>query len=151
MEEYSKEKLYKYAIWLLSKRDYSQKEMSTKLSSKSTNIEDISNILQKIIELGFIDDKRRAGIIYEQYKRKYGWLKIKQKLITKGISEEIINELKNIDTDSDGQECYELILKKFKQYNKEQELIVWKYLMSKGYEHKKIKSCLTRFREENSE
>lgn len=144
MKEYNQEKLYKYSIWLLSKRDYTKHELFMKMQSKSTSPTDIEGVLRKLDDLKYINETRYAQQLYDIYRKRYGWLKIKNKLMAKGFPSDIIDEIKIIDNNNDIDCCLHLVLKKFKTYDNNLDKEIWKYLMSKGFEQKKIKECLSK-------
>lgn len=120
------------------------------MQSKSSSEGDIEVVLRKLDDLKYIDEIRHAQNLYEIYQRRYGWLKIKNKLMTKGFPSDIVDEIKKIDSNNDSDSCLNLVLKKFKQYEPTLDKEIWKYLMAKGFEQRKIKECILKLSSVNS-
>lgn len=110
-----------YALSLLSKRMYSEKEIKEKLKSKNfLNIE-IQEILSNLISSKLIDDQKYAIIIKEELDHKlYGQNKIKNYLRQKGISEKMIDKLE-FNQENEEKKIIEY-LKKIKQPNNKSEI-----------------------------
>lgn len=95
-----KEILHK-AIDLLSRREHSAKELQQKMQNKKFIAEDISPVIQYLIEKDYLSDIRFAESVFRvRVDKGYGWLYIKNELNQKGVSSNIINELdKNEEID----------------------------------------------------
>ena len=87
------EKIYNYALWLLSKRSYSKSGLSQKIKYKLRKLE-ISDEMQgtllqstidKLEEKKLLDDQRHKEIIIARYQNRWGFQKIKQKLASEQI------------------------------------------------------------------
>ncbi len=99
---------YQYAIYLLSKRDYSFAELRQKMQLKGYDVEDIDSTLQRLQEAHYIDDERfienfiRAGV-----NKGYGSLRIQQDLRQKGIiaAEQINLLFAEIDWQTHAAQC----------------------------------------------
>ena len=60
----TEQEAYDYALDILSYRDYSRKDMELKLKRKGADAVIIKSTIQKLLEYGFLDEKRygqRAG------------------------------------------------------------------------------------------
>lgn len=78
---------YQYAIYLLSKRDYSLAEMRQKMQLKGYGTEEIDNTLQRLQEAHYVDDERfLENFIRASVNKGYGSLRIQQDLRQKGIT-----------------------------------------------------------------
>ena len=81
------------ALWLLDKRDYSRCELSRKLTEKGFTEAAAGAALDRLTELGFIDDRRYAPIVVRHYAAKgYGAQRIRVELHRRGIPKELWDE-----------------------------------------------------------
>lgn len=88
---------------ILSKKDYSRLEIEKKLIKYEYSPEVIEQVLDKLLQMNFIDDENYASIIIEHYtKRGCGKYKIREELYKRGISSDIMQEkLLEYNTDYD--------------------------------------------------
>ena len=79
---------YNYCIYLLSKRNYSKKEISQKLIKREVDEEAINLIIEKLCERKYLsdDEYKEMFVKSKQTYKKDGYNKIKQDLYQKGIS-----------------------------------------------------------------
>ena len=76
----------KRALWLLDKRDYSRAELKKKLTEKGFEDAAADAALDRLSELGFVDDARYAPIVVRHYAAKgYGARRVRQELGRRGI------------------------------------------------------------------
>ncbi len=77
-----------YALNLLNKRFYSQKNLEQKLSSKNYNPDEIKSTLRFLIDNNFLNDIRFAKMFIKDHQNfhREGKIVINQKLLQKGIS-----------------------------------------------------------------
>lgn len=81
-----------YVFFLLNRREYSYKEIQDKLNQYLYHENDIKKVLQYIVDNKYQSDERMAFNFVRNKKHHYGKLKIKQQLLQKGISIEIIEQ-----------------------------------------------------------
>ena len=85
---------FSYCLSLLAKKLYSQKEIEEKLKNKKCPYPVIKNLIQKLKDLGYINDQKYLQILFEEYQDKnYGKKKIIQKLKMKGLDETTVGNL----------------------------------------------------------
>ena len=83
-----------YAVNLLSKKVYTEKEVRLKLYSRNVKKEDVDKIIDYLKDNHFLNDERYASIYLDEYIQKgYGEFKIRNSLKEKGIDENIIEDL----------------------------------------------------------
>jgi len=84
--------LRNYAIWLLGRRDYSRKELKTKLSQRTAEPEKVEPLLDRLTEQGLLSDTRftESKVRYMALTAGKGPQHIRQVLKTKGIPVEDI-------------------------------------------------------------
>ena len=86
----SAEAAKKRALWLLDKRDYSRAELLRKLTEKGYTAAAAGSALDRLEELGFVDDARYAPIVARHYAAKgYGARRVQQELQRRGIPKEL--------------------------------------------------------------
>lgn len=132
---------------LLSYKDRTTDELKDKLLKKEFNINTINKVLNKLKDLGYLDDYEYAKRYIDFKIEKMGSYKIKNKLLKKGVNERIINEILN----KYSQEYeFEKALKLAKKRNEKYEDISYKkryqrvsgYLKRKGYSYDIINNVL---------
>lgn len=89
-------KILHSAIGLLSRREHSTKELTQKLSLRKFELDEISVVVDYLLEEDYLSNERFAeSILRTRVNKGYGWLYIKNELSQKGVSSSIIYELKN--------------------------------------------------------
>ena len=80
----------KRALWLLDKRDYSRHELIGKLTEKGYNDAAAETAVERLVELGFVDDARYAPIVVRHYAAKgYGARRVQAELQRRGIPKDL--------------------------------------------------------------
>jgi regulatory protein len=80
----------KRALWLLDKRDYSRAELQRKLTEKGYTDAAADAALDRLVELGFVDDARYAPIVVRHYAAKgYGARRVQAALQRRGIAKDL--------------------------------------------------------------
>ena len=80
----------KRALWLLDKRDYSRAELISKLTEKGYEETAAESAVDRLAELGFVDDARYAPIVVRHYAAKgYGARRVQQELQRRGIPKDL--------------------------------------------------------------
>ena len=78
------------ALWLLDKRDYSRAELLNKLTEKGYAEAAAAAAVDRLAELGFVDDARYAPIVVRHYAAKgFGAQRIRGELQRRGIPKEL--------------------------------------------------------------
>lgn len=83
-----------YGLFLLSRREYSQRDFANKLIEKGYDIEDVKALVQEFIVAGWLEDRRYAescirGLSNGRKSRR----QMEQYLFAKGIQGDLIKEL----------------------------------------------------------
>jgi regulatory protein len=74
------------ALALLNRRDYSRAELIRKLTEKGASEAEATEAVDRLVELGFVDDARYAPILVRHYAAKgYGAQRVRQELQRRGI------------------------------------------------------------------
>lgn len=143
------DKCKNYAVDLVSRKMYTEKEIRTKMMHKEFSQTAIDSVIDILKEYGYINDEAYAAIYCEHYMQKYGVKKLEFELKNKGVSSEIIeNALSGINNDDT---LEEMIRKKvgtkeldYKEYSK-----TVRYFLSKGFEYDVIQEILNKLRDES--
>lgn len=103
------QELYQYAIFMLSRRDYSTNELQRRIERRiretekdsPTAPECLPQVIERLLESQYLDDNRTIYSFFRGYLNKsYGPLRIRQELRLKGFPSEIIERvLEETDTD----------------------------------------------------
>lgn len=167
---YDENKLYNYAINRLSVRDYGRQELFNKMKRFQDDETLINKILDKLESLKYLSDERRIISLLNQYERQESINKTKNRIIQLGISkdlldnvlqerEENLNFSNNFNNDEvfnltdNNPEVYkalQLLIKKYKIYNKDNWDKMLRYLISKGFKYDSTKKAIKIFSDEDN-
>lgn len=154
---YDDKKLYNYAINKISVRDYGRMELFTKMQQFQDDESIINQVLDKLEEQNYLSDERRANSMFNMYSRQESVNKTIQRLLKIGISKNTIDnvmyerENEKINTHNEDEYSDEvkialnLIIKKYKKYDKENWQKMTRFLASKGYKFDTIKVAINLF------
>jgi regulatory protein len=135
-----------HALNLLARREHSQVELRTKLIAKGCDANDISTVLQGLINEKAQSDERFAeSYMHMRANRGYGPLRIRVELRERGINNEIIDKTINFDDSLWADNAQKIWRKKFggKMPTSFQERAKqMKFLQYKGFDIAQIKSIL---------
>lgn len=106
------QRLRSYAFALLTRREYSQAELTEKLNQYALSPEEVSTLVEELAEQNYQSDQRVAEqTLASQIRKGKGLQRIKQTLKTKQLDVELITEeLQEIDW---LEQAYQLKVKKF--------------------------------------
>ncbi len=135
-------------------RDYLwRKTLNRKLRNKKTGefyekkgVSKVSaeQALQRLIEKGYVDDFKFAKFWIENRNQRKGSSikKLKSELFSKGVSDEIIEQILASSKRNDSEEIQKIIAKKAKKYADEKKLVA--YLARQGFSYDEIKRALSK-------
>jgi len=84
------------AIRYLARREYSEWELTQRLTAKAFEAQAIADVLAELKKNNYQSDSRCAESVFRnRVNRGYGWRYIEQELIHKGINAEQITQLRN--------------------------------------------------------
>ena len=126
-----------FSYWLLEKRDYSKKELETKLLTKYKEKIIISKVITKLNNMCYLNDGDFAKSFIESHKN-WGKKKLEYQLALKGIKGSLVRELLSENIDNEITEIQKLWERMGdKEYRKKVES-----LMRKGFEYSTIKKAV---------
>ncbi len=145
MTENTDKKAFDVAIRYLGNREHSRKEIIAKLERRQFSPEAVQKTLERLDELGLLDDRSFAlnYVGNRSRKKPSGRYKLRYELLQKGIQEEIIEEVLG-EYDSSGH-CLDAALKKLpflKGDGRYKRKKLHAFLMNRGFESQTIRETL---------
>ena len=141
------------ALAMLDRRDYSRAELLKKLVEKGETEDDAAAAVERLAELGFVDDARYAPIVVRHYAAKgYGPQRVKQELQRRGIPRELwdtaMEQMPEQDDTVD-----RLLRSKLKSESSDRAELkkAQDFLLRKGYGWEEIRSAVERYNAEIEE
>ena len=136
----------KRALHLLEKQDRSEKNLRDKLKEGGYSQEIVDIAIDYINEYGYLDDARMAASHIRFYQDSRSKLRLKQDLIGKGISADVIDRVMDEEYTSDESDLIEKLLLK-KNYNKdnatyEERAKMYRFLAGRGFSSDSINRVL---------
>jgi regulatory protein len=149
IEENKKFHIKQRAFRLLGRRQHSVKELKDKLWNKDYDKKLIDEVIMKLIESNYLDDKEFANVFAEEKLKTKKWSerRLKSELIKKGIKSNLISEVLNskISNSENFENALAVGKKKYeslKNRNLEPKELKNKrstFLLSRGFDYETIK------------
>jgi regulatory protein len=132
------------ALRLLSRREYSRKELAQKLlqtvTQKSPDVpndleEQIEKVLSEFEKQGWLSDSRYAEALVRRRSQRYGMRRVTEELQRAGIEQSTISRLSQDLKDTEFERAHALWERKFGQISLEQKERArqYRFLISKGF------------------
>lgn len=154
---YNDKQLYNYGLNRLASRDYLRAELFTKMSNLQPDPDMVNAALDKLENLGYLNDTRKIRSFFNSYQHKESPNKTKNRLIQKGapkdLIEDVLFEIENTqstityDYDSETDAALILLTRKFKSYNPDNKDKMLRFLISRGYNYSLCAKTLKIFNE----
>ena len=143
-------RLRSYAFALLTRRDYSQAELSAKLNQYAIHADEVAKLVAELAQQNYQSDQRVAELtLASQIRKGKGLQRIKQTLKAKHLDAELIShELQEVDW---LEQAYQLKIKKFgTSVEKDQKLKAKqvRFLQYRGFDMDVILKAIARTSEE---
>ena len=140
---------YNYAVTLLSRRDHSERELTTKLSQKGY-ADGADEAIARLRDGGYVSDERFARLYVRELQtlKRYGKRRIEQELYRKGVDREIIREVLD-ETEFEQDELVSLIERKYGRYLCDEKGVqkTVNGLLRMGYSYGEIRDALKQINE----
>ncbi|RKD34496.1 regulatory protein RecX [Thermohalobacter berrensis] len=142
------------AYRLLTYKARTKDQMFKKLSKAGYDDHVIKKVINKLEDLGYIDDKEfvKSYIDSRLNNKPMGKIRIKYELLSKGIKEETIDSILNSHNLSEYENAIKLIKKKIKgNYDimeKKDELKIKRFLQRRGFNYEVINKAVKRVKDE---
>lgn len=148
MDDQAKQKLKNYVLWLLSRQEYSRRDLTFKLQKKEASPEYIESLLDWCESLNYIDEARYCeGFIRRHLAKNHGYARIKSEASAKGIDKTLLAfqiEEMEIDWFQLARTAY---IKKFSNITDtpdyKQKAKIVRYLMYRGFNYEQIEFAYT--------
>ncbi|MDJ1168514.1 regulatory protein RecX [Roseofilum sp. BLCC_M154] len=137
-----------YFNLLLSRRDYSVKELEKKGQAKGFSLEEITEAIAHLQSLGYQSDRRLANSLIESGKGKYGKAGIRRKCLSKGIPPELFEKVwdQQAELPDDLAETQDLQAKVERKYkitdwtnlDPQTQAKVYRYLQYRGFNPREV-------------
>ena len=146
---------FNYGIWLLSKRDYSEKLIEEKILKKEYSQKEATDAIARLKDCGFLNDISYARRYINQALevKKHGFVRIKNDLMRKGVAREVVEDILYEFENADEKETLMPLVRKklngdfdIKNVNK-----VKRYFFTRGYKPSDISECIRMVRIEEDE
>ena len=141
------------ALAMLDRRDYSRAELLKKLVEKGETEDDAAAAVERLAELGFVDDARYAPIVVRHYAAKgYGPQRVKQELQRRGIPRELWDTAMEQMPEQD--DTVDRLLRSKLRGTEPDRAALKKatdFLLRKGYGWEEIRSAVERYNAEIEE
>lgn len=147
----NREKVRNYIIWLLSKKEYTQKQLLDKLHHHKYHQNDIDYILKYIVDAKFQSDERFAENFIKAKQKKYGRSRLLMELKQKGVDETLAKRLLDELLEDGAGKAKDVLLKKFdletlksdrELYFKKHKNRIVNYMLSRGFSYSDFKDLL---------
>lgn len=148
----TEQEAYDYSLKLLSYRDYSNKDMEMKLKRKGVDAEIIQTTIKKLLEYGFLNERRYAQRVFEAWlsKRYYGRTHLQVELQKKNVASKYINEILGQLSETMEQEraenalrsCLKKNSKKYSTETPEGRAAISRFLYTRGFSIHYIKKSI---------
>ena len=153
IEDSNNKRAKEKALWLISYRDHSKKELIDKIKRTSSEESAVSAV-ERLTELGLVNDEAYARRYYKELTQGSKHLSprgARYKLMEKGIDRELIDAIVD-ETDIDEREQIRIIINsKYKNVNSDEKTKkrAVSALQRKGFRFEDIRSVMEEYEEEN--
>ena len=148
-------KSYGYAVGILARRMYTEREIRDKLAMREVQSEIIDDVIEKLLEVELLDDEKYTHHFIESQidAGKKGVRRIRMDLVNKGVSKNIIDDcLAEVGTDFEGDvimnEIGKCWMKHANRTDFERKGKIVQTLMRKGFGYDDIVGAYSIYRDE---
>ena len=148
IEEILEKRAKERVLYLLNDMDKTEYEVSEKLKAGFYPQEIIDNTISYLKSYHYIDDDRFARQYIEQKKDSLSYRQLMQKLMNKGISKEILNEILEGKEDGELEALDKLLRKKnvdFSRISTEEKQKIYAYFIRRGFAYENIVKKINEF------
>ena len=134
------------ALRLLTMREYSRAELSTRLAAHATPADDLEQVLDALTADGWLSDERAARSLVSSRVEKWGGRRLRQALQTRGVSEEVIAEAMSGLAETEADRAAQVWLRKFGQppIDPNERARQMRFLLARGFGSSTVSLVLRR-------
>jgi len=128
--------IWNVALRILSRRAHSEQELRQKLHQKEYGIDEVNQVITRLLPYGYINDTEFAQNLFEKYLRlgKYSFNIIICKLRQHGITDSIIkNVTHNYDYEEEWRAALKLVTNRFKSFDATNKEKAYRFLATRGF------------------
>jgi len=144
----------KRALKILGNRNFSEAEMTKRLTSKGETQENAEQAVAWLVELGYINDNDYSTLIVRHYCAKgYGQARIKDELYKRGIPRDLWDDcLAELDSEEMHDAAYDFLHKKLRGSDDKEDLRrASDALVRRGYSYDEARSAVNKYLEKSQE
>jgi len=128
--------IWTLALQMLGRRAYSEYEMRQKLSNKEYAVDQIDDVISRLLSYGYINDPKLAAMLFKKHLQagKYSLNNIICKLKQRGLPDDIIKNLANCyDYDEEVSSAVKIVRSRFKSLNSVEKEKIYRFLGTRGF------------------
>jgi regulatory protein len=141
---------FRVALRILSRRDHGCAELAQKLADRGYPADHIRAVVEKCSRLHYLNDERfAAGMVRELQRRAYGYLRIKQMLISKRLPGPVVEAALNTCSKETTQlqVCRQAMMKKLKSMRtsgaeSKTAVKLYRFLLNRGFPAETIRQVM---------
>ena len=140
------------ALYYLTFRDRSRKELCDKLMEKGYNEEEIEDAIGKLMSYGYIDDERYAKSYICSQMRAKGRRRIAMELSGKGVDAGMTRELFAELAPDEGETIYDLLEKRYGNLDFDDESQMrrmYSFFARRGFRYEDIRRAVSQYSKNN--
>lgn len=137
------------AIYTISFKDRTEKELRAKLTQKGYDEKETELAIERLIDYGYVSDRRYAEMYIRQQHTKKGYRLLKRELIEKGIDRELVEELYDSLNVDEEQLLEQVFQKRYSGADLNDEKTYRKafsYLVRRGFSTEEVRRILTKYK-----
>lgn len=130
------EDIWKLALKILGRRSHSEYELRQKLSQKDFDVDQIDDVMSRLLTYGYVDDNKLATILFEKHlqARKYSLYIIISKLKQRGLPDDIIkNVTASYNSEEEWSSALKLVTNRFKSLEGIEKEKIYRFLGTRGF------------------
>ena len=130
------EDAWKVALHILGRCSYSEYELRQKLQQKGYVIEEIDDVINRLLTYDYINDKKLAKNLFQKYLQvnKYSFNNITCKLKQHGLSDDIIKDITSTyDSEEEWRSALKIVNNRFKSLDDMTKEKIYRFLATRGF------------------
>ena len=132
----NQEDIWKVALNILGRRSYSEYELRQKLQQKGYVIEQIDDVINRLLTYDYVNDRKLAKNLFQKYLQvnKYSFNNIVCKLKQHGLSDDIIKDTTSTyDSEEEWRSALKIVNNRFKSLDDMTKEKIYRFLATRGF------------------
>lgn len=132
-----------YCLRILARFSYTLKRLGLKMKQKGFTGPVIRLTLDKLEQMQVVNEGEQIkAVITDLQKRNYSHLQIRQRLLARGFTADLIDSRLAEDTEQETEKCRALVAKKTRHGRREKQKL-WQFLARRGFSSDTIRAVIT--------